>query len=63
MMENMMSMMGGGGGGSGGMNPAVMQQAMAQMVACRYEVSYVTVWKFWRSEGCLMKHGHAWTLY
>jgi hypothetical protein len=31
MMENMMSMMGGGGGGGGGMNPAMMQQAMAQM--------------------------------
>jgi hypothetical protein len=31
MMENMMSMMGGGGGGAGGMNPAMMQQAMAQM--------------------------------
>jgi hypothetical protein len=31
MMENMMSMMGGGGGGAGGMNPAMMQAAMAQM--------------------------------
>jgi len=34
MMENMMSMMGGGGGGGGmpgGMNPAMMQAAMAQM--------------------------------
>jgi hypothetical protein len=32
MMENMMGMMGGGGGGgAGGMNPAMMQQAMAQM--------------------------------
>ncbi|CAB9505612.1 expressed unknown protein [Seminavis robusta] len=35
MMENMMNMMGGGGGGGGGMpggiNPAMMQAAMAQM--------------------------------
>lgn len=34
MMENMMSMMGGGGGGGGmpgGINPAMMQAAMAQM--------------------------------
>jgi hypothetical protein len=32
MMENMMSMMGGGGGGMpGGINPAMMQAAMAQM--------------------------------
>lgn len=34
MMENMMSMMGGGGGGGGmpgGLNPAMMQAAMAQM--------------------------------
>jgi hypothetical protein len=31
MMENMMSMMGGGGGAPGGMNPAMMQAAMAQM--------------------------------
>lgn len=35
MMENMMSMMGGGGGGGGGMpgglNPAMMQAAMAQV--------------------------------
>jgi len=31
MMENMMNMMGGGGGGGPGMNPAMMQAAMAQM--------------------------------
>jgi hypothetical protein len=38
MMESMMTMMGGGGGG-GGINPAMMQQAMAQMGdMCRYEV-------------------------
>jgi hypothetical protein len=30
-LENMMSMMGAGGGGGGGMNPAMMQQSMAQM--------------------------------
>ena len=31
MLENMMNMMGGGGGAPGGMNPAMMQAALAQM--------------------------------